>query len=189
MVCKPQHSLCNACPIRGLCLACETGRVDEYPKKLKKSPIPQFNIAVGVVFKNSSVLITRRKPEGLLGGLWEFPGGKIQNDEEAKDACTREIKEETNLSVGVDSHLSRIKHAYTHFKIIMDVFCCSYLCGKVKLNGPVDHRWIKLENLDDYPFPKANHKFFPELKKFSANMAKGDKTEPGTAVDDLRLNK
>jgi A/G-specific adenine glycosylase len=173
MVCKPQQPLCSICPIQKLCLAYETDRVDEYPKKLKKSPTPQFNIAVGVVFKNNSVLITRRKPEGLLGGLWEFPGGKIQDDEKAKDACIREIKEETNLSVGVDSHLGRIKHAYTHFKIIMDVFCCSYLSGKVKLNGPVDHRWIKIEKLDDYPFPKANHKFFPALKEHIGNPAKG----------------
>ena len=187
MVCKPQQPLCSVCPIQGLCLAYETGRVDEYPKKLKKSPTPQFNIAVGVVFKNSSVLITRRKPDGLLGGLWEFPGGKIQKDEEAKDACIREIKEETNLSVGVDSHLDRIKHAYTHFKIIMDVFCCSYLSGKVKLNGPVDHRWIKPEKLDDYPFPKANHKFFPALKEYVRNPVKGDQPEPGRAGDNLKL--
>jgi A/G-specific adenine glycosylase len=169
MVCKPQQPLCSACPIQRMCVAHGTGRVGEYPKKLKRSPTPQFNIAVGVVFKNGRVLITRRKPEGLLGGLWEFPGGKIQNNEKAKDACIREIKEETNLSVGVDSQLGRIKHAYTHFKIVMDVFCCSYISGQVKLNGPVDHRWIKLDKLDDYPFPKANHKFFPELKQYAAS--------------------
>ena len=170
MVCKPRKPLCSVCPIQAMCLAFKTGRVGEYPKKLKRSPTPQFKIAVGVVFKNGSVLITRRKPEGLLGGLWEFPGGKIQNNEMAKFACIREIKEETNLSVGIDSHIGRIKHAYTHFKIVMDVFCCSYISGKVKLNGPVDHRWIKLNELDDYPFPKANHKFFPELKKLAANL-------------------
>ena len=61
------------------------------------------------MFKNGKVLITRRKPEGLLGGLWEFPGGKIQNGEKAKDACTREIKEETNLIVEAEIHLSRVK--------------------------------------------------------------------------------
>jgi len=175
MVCKPQQPLCNACPIQGMCLAYGTGRVGEYPKKLKRSPVPQFNIAVGVVFKNGKVLITRRKSEGLLGGLWEFPGGKIRNNEKAKDACIREIREETNLSVGVDRHLDRIKHAYTHFKIVMDVFCCAFISGRVKLNGPVDHRWIKIDNLNEYPFPKANHKFFPELKKFAANLVKGHK--------------
>jgi A/G-specific adenine glycosylase len=136
------------------------------------------------VFKNEKVLITRRKPEGLLGGLWEFPGGKIQDKERAKDACIREIKEETNLIVGADTHLGRIKHAYTHFKITMDVFCCSYISGKVKLNGPVDHRWITLDKLDDYPFPKANHKFFPELMKFGVNLIKTDKTELVTTKKD-----
>jgi A/G-specific adenine glycosylase len=170
LVCRPKQPICGTCPVQRQCLAYDTGRVDAYPKKLKKTPSPQFNIAVGVVFKNGSVLITRRKSEGLLGGLWEFPGGKIQKNEKAKDACIREIKEETNLSVEVDSYLGRVKHAYTHFKIIMDVFCCSYLSGKVKLNGPADHRWIKLDRLVDYPFPKANHKFFPALKQFGSNL-------------------
>ncbi len=167
LVCKPQQPVCGICPIQRMCLAYRTGRTDEYPIKSKKPPTPQFKISVGVVFKNGKVLITRRKPEGLLGGLWEFLGGKIQKSEKAKDACIREIKEETNLSVGVDSQLGQINHAYTHFKIVMDVFCCSYISGRVKLNGPVDHRWIKLDKLDDYPFPRANHKFFPELRQWS----------------------
>ena len=122
---------------------------------------------MGVVFKNGRVLITRRKPSGLLGGLWEFPGGKIDKGEQPASACIREIKEEVNLAIKVDSRLSRVKHAYTHFKIVMDVFCCSYISGRVTLNGPVDHRWINLQQLDNYPFPKANHKFFDELKQWS----------------------
>jgi len=173
VVCRPKQPLCKACPIQRMCLAYESHRVGEYPKKLKRSPAPQFSIAVGVVFKKGRVLITRRKPEGLLGGLWEFPGGKIRDNENAMDACIREIKEETNLSVRVDMQLDRVKHAYTHFKIVMDVFCCSHVSGRVKLNGPVDHRWIKVDRLDHYPFPKANHKFFPELKKFAAKLKNG----------------
>jgi A/G-specific adenine glycosylase len=123
---------------------------------------------VGVVFKKSRVLITRRKPSGLLGGLWEFPGGKIQKGERPEAACIREIKEETDLVIKVDSHLSRVRHAYTHFKIVMDVFCCSYISGRVTLQGPVDHRWINPGKLDDFPFPKANHKFFGDLMKYKS---------------------
>lgn len=166
MVCKPQQPLCGLCPVTELCRAYKSGRVSEYPVKLKKSPPPQYRIAVGVIFKNGRVLITRRKPAGLLGGLWEFPGGKIRKGESPEAACIREIKEEINLAIKVDSHLSRVKHAYTHFKIVMDVFCCSYVSGRVALNGPVDHRWINLKKLDDYPFPKANHKFFGDLKRY-----------------------
>ena len=170
IVCKPQQPLCGNCPVLKNCRANQSGEVLNYPIKLKKQPTPQYRIAVGVVFKNGRVLITRRKPSGLLGGLWEFPGGKIQKGESPEAACIREIKEETNLAIKVDSHLSRIKHAYTHFKIVMDVFCCSYVSGRVALNGPVDHRWIKLLKLDDFPFPRANHKFFPELKRYQSEV-------------------
>ena len=166
IVCKPQQPLCGRCPVQKNCRAHQSGEVLNYPIKFKKQPGPLYRIAVGVVYKNGRVLITRRKPSGLLGGLWEFPGGKIQKGESPEAACIREIKEEVNLVIKVDSHLSRVKHAYTHFKIVMDVFCCSYVSGRVALSGPVDHRWIKLQKLDDFPFPRANHKFFPELKRY-----------------------
>lgn len=166
IVCKPRNPLCRTCPVQTWCLAYRSGRISEFPRKLKKKPSPQYPIAVGVVFKNNRVLITRRKPEGLLGGLWEFPGGKIKKNETAEAACIREIKEEVNLAVKVDSHICMVKHAYTHFKIQMDVFCCSYLSGRVKLNGPVDHCWIRLNQLENYPLPKANHKFLAKLRQY-----------------------
>lgn len=166
IVCRPRNPLCQTCPVQTWCLAYQTGRISEFPGKLKKQAAPQYQIAVGVVFKNGRVLITRRKPEGLLGGLWEFPGGKIKKSEKAEAACVREIKEEVNLAVKIDSHLCRVKHAYTHFKIQMEVFCCCYISGSVNLNGPVDHRWIKLDQLEEYPLPKANHKFLSQLNEW-----------------------
>jgi len=166
LICKPRNPLCPACPVRTWCRAYQSGCSSEFPRKVKKQATPQYSIAVGVVFKNNRVLLTRRKSDGLLGGLWEFPGGKIKENEKAQAACIREIKEEVNLTVMVDSHLCRVKHAYTHFKIQMDVFCCAFISGRVKLNGPVDHRWIRLNQLDDYPLPKANHKFLPQLRQY-----------------------
>ena len=179
-VCKPRNPLCRTCPVETWCLAYQSDRISEFPRKLKKPAAPLYPIAVGVVFKNNRVLITRRKPEGLLGGLWEFPGGKIKKRETGKTACTREIKEEVNLEVKVDSHLCRVKHAYTHFKIQMDVFCCSYISGRVKLDGPVDHRWIRLNQLEDYPLPKANHKFLAKLRQYEEKgMRNAKKIEAG----------
>jgi len=163
LICKSRNPACDGCPLQKMCQAYRTDTVAEYPKRLKRRSTPQYQIAVGVVFKNSRVLITRRKPEGLLGGLWEFPGGKIKANETAENACVREIKEEVNIDVAVDHHLTQVKHAYSHFKITMDVFCCRYLSGRVKLKGPVDHRWIRLQQIDNFPVPKANHKFIPKL--------------------------
>jgi len=165
IVCKPRNPLCRACPVQTWCMAYQNDRISEFPRKIKRQATPQYPVAVGVVFKDDRVLITRRKAEGLLGGLWEFPGGKIEKNEKAEAACIREIKEEVNLAVKVDEHLCRVKHAYTHFKIKMEVFCCSYISGRVKLNGPVDHRWIRLNQLEDYPLPKANHKFLAKLRQ------------------------
>jgi A/G-specific adenine glycosylase len=175
LVCKPQNPLCDTCPVQTQCKAYQSNRTAEFPRKLKKSPTPLYRIAVGVVFKNGRVLITRRKDHGLLGGLWEFPGGKIRNGEKSEAACIREIKEEVNLTVGIDAHLCKIKHAYTHFKILMDVFCCSYTSGRVTLNGPVDFRWIELDELETYPLPKANHKFLPQLSEWYRKKEEGEK--------------
>ena len=170
LVCTPKKPDCRHCPIHSPCRAYQTGRDEQFPKRIRSPKTPLHHIAVGVVYKNDRMLITRRKPEGLLGGLWEFPGGKVKQHENPEKACIREIKEEVNLDVIVDGHISQVKHAYTHFKILMDVFLCRYGAGEVKLNGPVDFRWITLQDIDQYPFPKANHKFIPALKTWSYRL-------------------
>ena len=169
IVCKPNKPDCSHCPLQNECLAYRSGMVKRFPKRLKSAPLPVYHIAVGVVAKKNHVLITQRKPDGLLGGLWEFPGGKIKKDEDPEMACIREIKEEVNLTVKIDSYITRVRHAYTHFKIIVDVFCCRFVSGKVKLNGPVDYRWIRLNQINTFPLPKANHKFIPFLERCIAN--------------------
>ncbi len=164
LVCTPKNPNCAECPIQKACKAHDRQEVADFPKRLKKAPVPVHHIAIGVIRNNGRVLITRRQPTGLLGGLWEFPGGKVKAGESAEDACVREIKEETGLRVTIDSYLTQVKHAYTHFKIRMDVFYCSRHSDRVTLNGPVDHAWVSLEELPDFAFPKANLKFIPALE-------------------------
>lgn len=171
LVCRPEGPLCLECPVSKECRSLSENVAAEYPRREKRKTVPVHHIAAGVIWRKNRVLITRRKPEGLLGGLWEFPGGKVLARETPEAACLREIKEETNLTVEVAGHISRVKHAYTHFRIEMDVFCCRYLAGRVRLSGAVDHRWIKLEELESYPFPKANHKFFRDLLKYAGCKA------------------
>jgi A/G-specific adenine glycosylase len=165
LVCRPGKPLCLDCPVGHACCAFKNERVTEFPRKEKTKPIPELHIAVGVVMKKGRLLIARRRPQGLLGGLWEFPGGKIRPDEDPQTACIREIKEETNLTVSIARQLTHVKHAYTHFKIQADVYLCHYVGGRVKLNGPMAHRWIVPSALDRFAFPKANLKFIPLLKE------------------------
>lgn len=165
LVCTPRNPTCSNCPLNEHCQAFLHHVVDQYPRRIETPRTPEFHIAAGVICRGRKVLITRRKPDGLLGGLWEFPGGKVKKGETAEAACVREIKEEINLSVRPEGRITRIRHAYTHFRIVMDVFCCRYLAGRIRLKGPVDFRWIRLDEIDRYPFPGANHKFIPLLKE------------------------
>ena len=166
LICTPKNPECESCPLKRECTAFKNASVHDYPRRIKKANPPTHAIAAGVICRDDDcVLITRRNPKGLLGGLWEFPGGKIQAAETPREACIREILEEVNLNVTVEKHIARIRHAYTHFKIVMDVFWCQYQSGTVHLRGPVDFRWVRLEEIDDYPFPGANRKFIPMLKK------------------------
>lgn len=165
LVCHPKTPQCTLCPLAEYCRAFQEDAVEDYPQRIKPIKTPTHHVAVGVILKKGRMLITQRKPDGLLGGLWEFPGGKINKTERAADACLREIKEETNITAEIIEPIATVKHAYTHFKIVMEVFLCKYRSGRVKLSGPVAHRWIRLNELEKYPFPKANHKFFEALKK------------------------
>jgi A/G-specific adenine glycosylase len=164
LICKPRTPECRVCPVQSYCEACKKNKTDIYPVKIKKKKVPTYKITAGVVIKDRKLLITRRKPEGLLGGLWEFPGGKIKEGEAPFAACVREILEETGVEARIKEHLTSVKHAYTHFKIQMDVFLCDFHKGKIILNGPIDYKWVTIDQIDDYAFPKANLKFFKVLK-------------------------
>jgi A/G-specific adenine glycosylase len=163
LLCRPKGPDCPHCPVRSYCKACKSSNQGKYPVRSGARPVPHYHVAVGVVRKANKILIAQRKPSGLLGGLWEVPGGKVRPDETPESTCKREIKEELNLSVDVTAHLTRVHHAYSHFKISMDVYDCRYRAGRVKLNGPDNYKWIALEEIENYAFPVANHKFIPLL--------------------------
>ncbi len=165
LVCKPAKPDCAMCPLSKWCVSFKKNHTDRYPVKQKKAPIPHHHMSVGVLFKGDKVLIVRRPEEKMLGGLWEFPGGRLQAKESAEDACIRILKEKVNLNATIESKLTRIRHAYTHFKITADIFICTLISGRVRRNGPTDHCWVTLSTLERYPFPTSNHKFISKLMK------------------------
>ncbi len=179
LVCTPSAPDCPACPLVRFCCANKQSRVMEFPVKLTRKKTPCHHISTGIVVRQGRLLITRRKPDGLLGGLWEFPGGKVKKNETAAEACVREIREETGLTVEISGFLTRIRHAYTHFKIEMDVFFCDYVSGEVTLDGPVDYQWIDPAEIRRFAFPKANLKFIDmiDLKETVQEQTDADRIQ------------
>ena len=188
LVCRPRNPDCPACPWSQDCIAHAEGSMDEYPHKSPRRVAPTARIAVGVVARRGRVLITRRAETAMLGGLWEFPGGKIRAGESAEHACRREIREETGLDVDVIERVARVRHAYTHLKVEIDVFRCTNRKGRVRLNGPVDHRWILLEETGQYAFPKANHKFMAVLKEQAGTPKRSGRRPRRGAKNNRRLD-
>ena len=164
VLCRPQSPACLVCPVNLFCEAFHTTRQAEFPKRRETKSTPEHHLAVGVIYNAAGeVLLTQRQLDGLLGGLWEFPGGRIAEGETAEDACVRNIAEVVNLSVTNVRYLTRVRHAFTHFKIVVEVFQCDYQAGEVVLNGPLDAKWVAVQSLSDYPLPRATHKFLGEL--------------------------
>lgn len=157
-VCRPLNPDCPNCPIRRSCLARKEGVQNELPLRGSAKRLPHYTIAAGVVYKDGKILIAKRKAEGLLGGLWEFPGGKKEKGETLKAAVAREVKEETGVDVRVGKRLAVVKHTYSHFKITMHVFACDYAGGTARAIDVEQVCWVLPDRLDRYAFPAANRR-------------------------------
>ncbi len=163
LVCLPRNPKCAICPVRQFCKAYKSRRVEQFPSPRRKINAPHYQIAAGVVWKDGKILITQRKPDGLLGGLWEFPGGKRKLGETLLQTCRREVREETGVTVRVGSLAQKIRHGYSHFSITLSVFHCYYEKGIPRALGCQKIKWVHPGQLAQYPFPKANQKIVPLL--------------------------
>lgn len=164
LICRPKNPICQKCPLSFGCGAFHDGTVDRYPARMAKPVTPHHHLVIGVILKKEKLLIVRRKLDGFLGGMWEFPGGRVKNKNKLHDGCLHVILDETNLLVGKLQELTQIRHAYTHFKITATVYMCRHISGKVKLKNAADHHWIDFSDLKNYPVHGANKKFFPALE-------------------------
>ena len=165
-ICTPRAPSCDACPVQPVCTAHEMETQEDYPVTPKKKPVPHHDIAVGLVFnKAGDILIQRRPEDGLLGGLWEFPGGKREDGEALADTCRRELREEVGIEVADVTPFYTLNHAYSHFKITLHAFRCRIAAGTPTSNEGQPIRWVPVDALDDYAFPRANRRLIEELER------------------------
>lgn len=164
-LCSPKNPNCEVCPVQSHCEAYELGVQKERPVRNPKKAIPHQEIVVAVLQRDGLYLIGKRPAKGLLGGLWEFPGGKVEPGETHQQALTRQCKEELSLKVKVGGLIASVNHAYTHFRITLNAYRCTTLKpnAEPKQKTHTELRWVPREEFKDYAFPKANHKFLDML--------------------------
>lgn len=127
--------------------------------------LPHKIIGVAVIWNDlGEILIDRRRSEGLMGGLWEFPGGKVERSESIEECIKREISEELAIEIEVGEHLITIDHTYTHLRVTLIVHHCRYMAGVPQPIECEEIRWVSLDELGDYTFPEANSQIIAVLQ-------------------------
>jgi len=173
-VCTPRSPACGACPWQGHCAAYAAGDPARFPVKDAACTVPYQVIGVGVVLDGDGrVLIDQRLNEGLLGGLWEFPGGKQEEGEAIAATIARELVEELAIDVEVGQELIVVEHAYSHKRLRFVVHLCRWLSGEPQPLASQQVRWVRPAELADYPFPAANARIIAALLEHLAAAAGG----------------
>ena len=164
LICTPYRPRCGECPAGKYCRARKHLKDPSLlPVRRPRRPAPHYDIAIGLVWKDGRLLIDQRKMDGLLGGLWEFPGGKIHRDESHAAALRRELREELAIEAEVGAYFMKVEHSYTHFSVTLYVYHCRYLAGAPKAIACQAWRWARPRDLRRYAFPMANRRIIQSL--------------------------
>jgi len=164
MVCTPRRPACADCPLQPFCLAHQLGLQELRPVQASRPAIPHHTVTAAVICRDGQVLIAQRPAHGLLGGLWEFPGGKLQPGEDLPACLQREIREELDAEIEVSSPVGVYRHAYTHFRVTLHAFRCRLSGGKQPRPLEASElRWVRPAELQAYPMGKIDRQIAHDL--------------------------
>ena len=163
-VCLPKSPRCAECPLTGFCEAFKQNRQADFPVKAKKAPVPTLTVTAGVLRRGNTVLLTKRPADGLLGGMWEFPGGKQESGETLAECLARELREELDIDVEVGDEVGVFRHAYSHFRVVLHAFECEITGGEPRPLASDSLEWVPVERLGEYAMGKIDRIIAGEIK-------------------------
>lgn len=124
-----------------------------------------INVVAGIIRNNDNkILIAQRNMKKSQGGLWEFPGGKIENDETMEEAIVREIKEELDMDIVFESYFDEKKYIYPEKEINLIALNCRIIGEKYNVLEHEKVEWITVEEFDNFEFAPADVYFVNKLK-------------------------
>jgi A/G-specific adenine glycosylase len=155
-ICLPKNPKCRICPLNAHCIAFKNDTQDLVPMRKKKKAIPHLVVVAGVIINDGKVLITKRLPNKLLGGMWEFPGGKVENGETHQMALMRELREELGIETSIDDEIGIYDHVYTHFSVTVHAYQTQIDSGELRKIEVADFQWVEADALNDFPMGKVD---------------------------------
>ncbi|MCP4683260.1 MAG: (deoxy)nucleoside triphosphate pyrophosphohydrolase [Desulfobacterales bacterium] len=126
---------------------------------------PHFNVAAALIRKDGKILVSKRPEGSHLEGLWEFPGGKQEQDETLKDCLEREIEEELGLKVKADKTLFTVDHEYDSKSISLHIMSCTLLGGEPRPVQCQEIKWLDPIDLPKLEFPPPDLKVIEFLRQ------------------------
>jgi A/G-specific adenine glycosylase len=162
-LCTPHAPACRLCPLAGLCQAHALGVQEQRPVIQPRRPVPHYTVTAAVLEREERVLIARRPSKGLLGGLWEFPGGKQKEGEDLPACLRRELREELGVETEVGTAFGQYQHAYTHFRVTLHAYRCRLLAGEPQPLAASELQWVTPAQLKDFPMGKIDRQIARRL--------------------------
>lgn len=166
LVCSKRPT-CSACPVQSHCLAHEKNVVSLRPLLAPAKKAIRINMATGVLVHDGQVLIQKRRPDDVWPGLWEFPGGVIEEGETPEQAVVREYREEVELEVLPDEKITVVTYAYTRYRVTMHCYFCRPANGGALtpvFNEAVDGGFVSPAELSAYAFPAGHRRLIEFLQ-------------------------
>ncbi|GAB1472357.1 A/G-specific adenine glycosylase [Chloroflexota bacterium] len=165
-ICLPKNPRCLLCPLTSLCEARKHGTQSLRPLLKPKKAVPAYVHAAAVIVERGRVLLSQRPAQGLLGGMWEFPNVRVDSD--PAKALVKALKSATQIQVRIEPRrnvtkkeaLHIVEHAYSHFKVTVHPFRCE----KVFIPRNKNLKWVKLDELTEYPMGKVDRQIARQIK-------------------------
>ncbi|MEJ2165560.1 MAG: (deoxy)nucleoside triphosphate pyrophosphohydrolase [Desulfobacterales bacterium] len=124
-----------------------------------------IRVTAAILFNNDRILIARRRDDDRLAGKWEFPGGKIEDNETPQECLRREMREEFGIDVAVGDFFGASTHHYGSELIQLLAYYTVWTGGAFSLNAHADYRWVALAELQNFDFAQADINFVEKLQK------------------------
>jgi A/G-specific adenine glycosylase len=166
LICTPKKPSCTVCPIQDHCRAHRADTVEFRPLPTGKQSKIDIAMACGILRRGSHYYIQQRMPDDIWGGLWEFPGGRIEEGESPEQAAVREIAEETGWQADTLTPFITVVHHYTRYRVTLHGFFAELADPETAptLTAASQYAWASLVQLSDYPFPAGHRQLVAALQ-------------------------